>query len=293
MIELHKEQVSLIYCNPGKRKMNELKQQHGYNSNTLSQPMPNRGSPIVGTSADSTGNVETGMTLYSQGTTIWDLFYSGVWIGTIDKQKLYQVAAICKRDSIKPEQIISEFERWVEQRRMIGSPRTEHLLVLVKFNVFRALMSNARDLGISDKGIMDDDALSPYSDPCHPRFIPAIPVALQPTKLQKQICHHPWIDALPIPCMRDNLLLAGDSYDDQKLCADLVGIHGESNDGNGMIVWGDPWDPAGWEVTESFVKNWGWTISGHAQLFQSTNYWREQRGERPLSFERLLYEGVR
>jgi hypothetical protein len=266
--------------------MNELKQQHGNPS--MLPPLLNRSPPMVQTS--STENADTDTTLHSQGTTIWELFYSGIWIGSIDRQKLYRVAAICKRDSIKPEQIISEFKRWVEQCRMIGSPRTDHLPVLVKFNVFRAFMSNARDLGISDKESMDDDALSPYSDPRHPsRFISVAPAALQPTKLQWQKCHHPWIDTIPIPSMRDNLLLAGDSYDDVKLCADLVGIHGESTDRNGMIVWGDPWDPASWEVTESFAKYWGWTIRGCEPLFKSTNYWREQRGEEVLSFERLLY----
>lgn len=213
----------------------------------------------------------------------------------IDKQKLYHVASICKLDSVKPERIISEFERWVERNRMIGSPRTDHLLVLIKFNVFRALISNTRDIGISDKESMDDDALSPYSsNPCSPStFIRPTPASLQPTQLQRQICHHPWIDALPIPGMRDNLLLASDAYDEFQLCADLLGIYNESADRSGMIVSGDPWDPAGWEITESFAKQWGWTIKGCEQLFLSTNYWRTRRGEKPLRFERLLCEGAR
>jgi hypothetical protein len=226
--------------------------------------------------------------------TFWELFYAAICIENIDRQKLYRIAAICSPDSIMPEQIISEFERWVEHCRMMGSPKTDHILVLVKFNVFRALMSNARDLGTPDTEIMDDNALSPYSDSYRPSaFIRPAPAALQPTNLQREICHHPWIDAIPIPGMRDNLLLAKDSYDDQRLCADLVGIYGESSDRNGMIVWGDPWDPASWEVTESFVRYWGWTIRECEQLYRSTNHWREQRGEKPLRFERLLCEGPR
>jgi hypothetical protein len=223
--------------------------------------------------------------------TLWELFYAAVRIENIDRQKLYRIAAICNPDSITPEQIISEFERWVCHCRTMGSPRTDHILVLVKFNVFRALMSNVRDLGTSDKEVMDDNALSPYSDSS--AFIRPAPPALRPTNLQRKICHHPWIDAVPIPGMRDNLLLAKDSYDDQQLCADLVGVYGESTDRNGMIVWGDPWDPASWEVTESFVRSWGWTIRGCERLYWSTNHWRERRGERPLKFERLLCEGAR
>jgi hypothetical protein len=85
--------------------MNDLKQQHRNSSNSLSPPLPDRGSPGVHTSSAEV--LETG----SPGTTIWDLFYSAIRIGSIDRQKLSRVAAICKRDSINPKQIISEFEK--------------------------------------------------------------------------------------------------------------------------------------------------------------------------------------
>lgn len=175
----------------------------------------------------------------------------------------------------------------------MGSPRTDNVLVLVKFNVFRALMSNAKDLGTSDKDIMDDNARSPYSNTCQPlRLSRPLPIALQPTKLQQEIHHHPWIDALPIPNMRDNLLLAGYLFGDPRLCADLVGIYSESTDRHGMIVWGDPWDSASWEVTELFAKHWGWIIRGCEELFRSTNYWREQCGKRLYRLTNFSAKGL-
>ncbi len=93
--------------------------------------------------------------------------------------------------------------------------------------------------------------------------------------------------------MRDNLLRAEaeNSYDDVELCADLVGFANSETARTGVIIWGDhSWDPAGWEVTEQYLQKWGWTIRGCWVLFDSTNRWRRKRGERPLRFDRLIYE---
>jgi hypothetical protein len=132
--------------------MSDLKQQHRNSSNSLSPPLPDRGSPGVHT--NSVRVLETG----SPGTTIWDLFYSAIRIGSIDRQKLSRVATT-PADYLR-------FEKWVEHCRVMGSPRTDIVLVFVKSNVFRALMSNETDLGTSDKDIMDDNAQSPYSNTC-------------------------------------------------------------------------------------------------------------------------------
>ena len=88
--------------------------------------------------------------------------------------------------------------------------------------------------------------------------------------------------------MRDNLLLAGEgTYDETKLCADLVGSFcaasvAKDEAKTGLMVWGQPWDVAGWEMTDSFVQNWGWITKGCDLLLHSTNYWREHRGDKPL-----------
>ena len=90
--------------------------------------------------------------------------------------------------------------------------------------------------------------------------------------------------------MRDNLLRAGDDYDDIELCGDLVGYFNSPTVRTGMVIWGDPWDVDGWEVTDQFLERWGWTVRGCSNLFTSTNRWREKRGERPLRFHRFLCE---
>lgn len=109
---------------------------------------------------------------------------------------------------------------------------------------------------------------------------------LHPTDLQRTVHHHPYIDIFPMPSVRDKLLLAQESaaieFDDMELCMDVFGMGSSApNDGKaGMIIWGEPWDPWGWEVSESMVRKWPWLITD--ELLRSTNYWRAKRMEEPI-----------
>jgi hypothetical protein len=83
--------------------------------------------------------------------------------------------------------------------------------------------------------------------------------------------------------MRDNLLRAGNEWDDEELCIDIMGFwDGNVGDSHGLVVWGDPSDPRNWEVQPGFVKKWGWVIRGCDEIIYSTNRWRAKRGEQPL-----------
>jgi hypothetical protein len=88
--------------------------------------------------------------------------------------------------------------------------------------------------------------------------------------------------------MRDNMILLTGKYDHDDLCNDLVGgLYEGFNDVEmrGMIVWSDPWHPDGWEITEGFVRKWGFLLRGCGKLIESTNRWRALRYE-----ERLVVE---
>jgi hypothetical protein len=87
--------------------------------------------------------------------------------------------------------------------------------------------------------------------------------------------------------MQENLLLAEaeDGYDEYGLCNDLVDFCNVPNDKTGLIVWKEPWDSSGWEVSEAFLKKWGWVVRGCRELMVSTNFWRERRGEKRLVWE--------
>ncbi|KAL2214414.1 hypothetical protein CC79DRAFT_1265501 [Sarocladium strictum] len=173
--------------------------------------------------------------------------------------------------------LLNGYKQWMQASFSSPSPRSDTLFTLVQFNVFRALDCNARLLFLPRNHAFDDDSTSIMADPRY--LIPdGIAPPLRPTHLQRTVSHHPWIDLLPLPRMRDNLIRAGESYDEEALCNGLVGCGSDAGDRMGMLVWGQPWDPAGWEVTEEFLERWGWTVAGCRELFESTNHWRKKRG---------------
>ncbi|KAL9014924.1 MAG: hypothetical protein Q9173_000429 [Seirophora scorigena] len=155
------------------------------------------------------------------------------------------------------------------------SALTEHqFLVLSEFSVARAFVNNATMLAIDAAVLADDEGLSPWTI-MNPFFAPeTFPRSLGPTPLQLETYHHPFIDLIAPPGLRDNILVARleDAQEDD-LCRS---IHHD-----GLRVWGgQPWSPIGWEFSQSFVDQWGWLLD--AGSVDSSNFWRVERGEAPL-----------
>ena len=50
----------------------------------------------------------------------------------------------------------------------------------------------------------------------------------------------------------------------------------------GVMVWGDPWEVRGWEMTEGFAKKWGFILRGCEEFVVASNQWRRKRGEKDL-----------
>lgn len=163
-----------------------------------------------------------------------------------------------------------------------GNPQVDHLLTLVKLNVYRAFAENMNALGMGVKGWMHADAVSPFCTFEPKAFGRNIPNYLQTTAIQRAVPHHPWLDFFPHPRMRDRLIFAGDKFDDEQLCVDIIGFWNPDENDPGLLVWGQPWDIANWEMSEAFVRKWGWTVQDCPELFKSTNRWRTQRGEKRL-----------
>lgn len=166
---------------------------------------------------------------------------------------------------------------------MTGSPTSDHLLTLTKVNVFRAFGNNLRMAG-GCLDNMEDDSISHFNTeaPRNAKLVEdSMPLSLRPTRVQKTIPHHPWLDFFPLPKMRDNMIQAGDEWDDEQLCVDIMGFWNiGSAENSGLIVWGEPWDINNWEVTEAFLKKWAWIVRGCPELMISTNKWRAKRGEK-------------
>ena len=113
-------------------------------------------------------------------------------------------------------------------------------LQLQHYSLFRAMVRNADMLGLNPFLFYDDNALSPWTD-SNPfaitePYTTSKPHTLCPTPIQLSTPHHPYLDVIAVPTMRDNIILAGLSDDQEDdVCRDL---HNDS-----FTVWGaQPWN---------------------------------------------------
>lgn len=170
--------------------------------------------------------------------------------------------------------------------------RPDDLPSVARLNAFDALARNAQILAIPAELLESDDDSSPFlyhgpelsgsRSPCQ------FPRHLSPTALQKTIKHHPWLDLLPIPKLRDNILRGielGILNEDQ-LCQELVCdlLDTEATEHPALTIWGDSWDIAGWEFSPAFFRKWNPLIQDIPEVWQATNYWRSKRNARSVEF---------
>jgi hypothetical protein len=136
--------------------------------------------------------------------------------------------------------------------------------------------------------VMGSKILSPFNRRCaDTQWLNTLPPPLQPTALQRSLPHHPYIDIIPAANLRDVILQLGGAVDAHDFCADLCGNGLTQAGKNGVIVWGEPWDPRSWEVTEEFARKWHWLLSRVPEILVYTNIWRAKRDEPCLSFDRM------
>ncbi|CAG9986579.1 unnamed protein product [Clonostachys byssicola] len=217
------------------------------------------------------------------------------------------------------EQHAPQFGRWVRsQSAMLGaSPCSDQLLNLVNYNTFRGLFINKALLAtLSEhfppgsntavnimKGLPGQATIIPSSS--------SIPTSLVPTRQQMRVPHATWMDFIPFPRMRDNLIRHKEEFDHRQFIRDMVGDlldelyflrpsaktspsgalrmklqHGLDDQitatRNGLIIWGDPHIQESWEATPGFFERWGWVLEGCGEIVKSTNYWRSLRDEEPI-----------
>lgn len=198
---------------------------------------------------------------------------------------------------------------------------TDHLLHLVQYNVFRAFVSNKRTLNLLLTG-WTETALIPFSssttcpisgpyrdDTSVFPLNPNIPAALAPTPFQQTHPHPIWINLIPFPRIRDNLIRCQGVFDHWQFLQDLIGElmganqfqnrqatpatisvsdpepHNEdavTKGRKGLVVWGEPHRMQNWEATPAFFANWLWAVEGCGELLEHSNRWRRLRGEDPI-----------
>lgn len=116
---------------------------------------------------------------------------------------------------------------------------------------------------------------------------------LRPTREQITVEHHPYIDILPFPTLRKNLIAHQKDIDEDEFFEDMVaglvcwGGAGlgqkDRNEGTVYAPTGTPWDVRSWEAKAWFVKKY-WTLLGgeDGELVRQSEWWREIRGEESL-----------
>ncbi|KAK1762283.1 hypothetical protein QBC33DRAFT_481679 [Phialemonium atrogriseum] len=165
----------------------------------------------------------------------------------------------------------------------------DHLITLLQFNALRALAANH----ILISGILvtpldcDEEVIHVIPYPTKPELLPS---TLLPTTLQQSVPHGNWIDLFPCPEGRDRLIRAAGTFDEDELWADCVGglyegFPDDEIERRGIIAWWPPWDITGWEMSEGFLRKWGWLFKGLPGPLEATNRWRKERGEEPFVYD--------
>ncbi|KAJ1327032.1 DUF3425 domain-containing protein [Microdochium nivale] len=179
-------------------------------------------------------------------------------------------------------------------RTIILPLSSDHLIPLLQYNTLRAMLTNMQLLrrlaGSAGGPGCTADLLRLLLPPSSTTMATGIPPSLVPTQLQLSIPHSEWLDAIPHPRWRDNLLLSLGAFDEGELRSDTVGglfqglPHTEVR-ARGVIAWYPPWHVSGWELSEGFWRKWRWSFVGCEDALEATNRWRARRGEDPLVFE--------
>ncbi|KAI1768847.1 hypothetical protein GGR53DRAFT_475986 [Hypoxylon sp. FL1150] len=162
----------------------------------------------------------------------------------------------------------------------------DHLIPLVQYNFIRGVLTNIAILG-SQNAFPRECARIWVNMPLFPAPS-TIPESLQPTALQRNTPHEPWIDIIPDKQMRDNAILAMGTFRREDIEEDVsVSVFGTEQllQLNGIIAWNEPWRPEGWEFTEGFIQRWPFLVKGCYKMLESTNRWRVIRGEEQLVVE--------
>jgi hypothetical protein len=166
---------------------------------------------------------------------------------------------------------------------------------LVRLNVIYGFNNNARILGIRFNELHREGYISPFNNPegvASSRMETAllIPSDLRPTALQTSMVHHPWLDILPMPGMRDNILrlVATDSIDEYELCADMMNMEDSKDDNQAPImVWAESCYARGWEFSPAFLRKWACLWQNCPEVLDATNFWRERRGRPRITMDDL------
>ncbi|KAK8073430.1 hypothetical protein PG994_004329 [Apiospora phragmitis] len=198
----------------------------------------------------------------------WDAEQQSVFIvPTYRTKQLYNA-----RDPLLP------LDNAREQRHIVFPLSPDHLITLLQFNVLRALAANRTLISgvLATPLDCSEETIHLLSYPTGGRVLP---LSLLPTLLQQTA--------------RDRMIRAAGTFDEDALWADCVGglyegFPDDEVERRGIIAWSPPWDIAGWELSEGFVRKWSWLfVEMLPRALEATNRWRMERGEEPFDHDMI------
>lgn len=158
-----------------------------------------------------------------------------------------------------------------DRRVLEGNPMTPQEMA-ERFKVQEKLMSSLPE-GDQNNRMLEAMQMITYhlnNFRVNPNYV--LPNSLRPTKVQKTIAHEHAIDGIIYPSIRDRMILLRGRYDIVEAFYAILNefrLNGE-----------DPLDHNNWELSERWLTEF--RILCDDEIFDVTNRWRAQRGERPI-----------
>lgn len=177
--------------------------------------------------------------------------------------------------------------------------------------IIAALLTLGVHIGITEEMICAEKSLSPFfwssaeaadetvkaNTICTvQRIFTTLKPDMRPGSEQITVDHHPYIDILPFPTLRKNLIIHQEEIDQDGFFHDMLtglvcwggaGIGRKDRQiSTGYASTGTPWDVRSWEAREWFLKKY-WTLLGgeDGELVRQSEWWRNMRGDDSLHVE--------
>ncbi|KAL7915757.1 hypothetical protein GGI35DRAFT_430595 [Trichoderma velutinum] len=169
-----------------------------------------------------------------------------------------------------------------------GSFADSYLLPVHELTLLRAVLRIAERIGCQHQ-LWNLEAVSPFSQGI---AAPSeqLPAAWKPTASQLLVPHHPLLDFLPWPGVRDRVISIFSMPDEMRppnatgpLALVNFAYDFEDNSEGVRIYGGDPYDPNSWEVGQVLFERW-WFIFDR-DVIENSNRWRQLRGAPPLALK--------
>lgn len=118
-----------------------------------------------------------------------------------------------------------------------------------------------------------------------------LPLCLRPTQEQIRTAHHPILDILPWPAVRDRLIATFASPEEERPPAArnptaLLDLTYDMEDmADGIRIWGeDPFEVDNWELGDKMFERWWWAMD--SEVVRKSNKLRKERGAPLLTLGR-------